>query len=74
MDKLPLSMHIDCASQDLTLVIPKFHLNVHTLTCQIAYSLNLLPGVGQTDGEGIEHGWANVNPAASMGPGTWEND
>ncbi|KAF8425033.1 hypothetical protein L210DRAFT_3421490 [Boletus edulis BED1] len=74
MDTLPPSMHADQASKDLDFVVPKFHLNAHKLACQISYSLNLLPGVGRTDGEGVERGWANINPAASstkqMGPGS----
>lgn len=74
MAKLPSSMQIDRVTKALEFVVPKFHLNAHRLACQISYSLNLLPGVGRTDGEGVERGWANINPAASstkqMGPGT----
>ncbi|KAJ7219933.1 hypothetical protein GGX14DRAFT_389351 [Mycena pura] len=33
-------------------VIPKMHIKGHTLGCQLLYSLNLVPGSGQTDGEG----------------------
>ncbi|KAF8133031.1 hypothetical protein EV363DRAFT_1397923 [Boletus edulis] len=77
MSKLPLDMHADYTSKRITFVVPKFHLNAHKTSCQVAYSLNLLPGVGRTDGEGVERGWANINPAASstkqMGPGSWRD-
>ena len=46
-------------------VIPKFHLPSHKLGCQTKFSLNLRPGAGRTDGEGIERDWANINPAAT---------
>lgn len=53
--------------------VPKFHLPAHGDRCQGPYSLNLRPGVGRTDGEGIERGWSIVNPLATMlremGPG-----
>ncbi|KAJ7633330.1 hypothetical protein DFH06DRAFT_1140041 [Mycena polygramma] len=54
-------------------VIPKMHIHAHILACQIVYSLNLKPGSGQTDGEGIERPWSNIGGIASatriMGPG-----
>ncbi|KAJ7878541.1 hypothetical protein B0H14DRAFT_3083030 [Mycena olivaceomarginata] len=41
--------------------------------CNILFSFNLTPYVGQTDGEAPERGWANTNPLATstkeMGPG-----
>ncbi|KZV81936.1 hypothetical protein EXIGLDRAFT_844184 [Exidia glandulosa HHB12029] len=53
--------------------IGKLHLPAHQKACQSKYSLNFLPGVGRTDGEGIERQWGGVNPAApstkEMGPG-----
>ncbi|KAK6966340.1 CxC2 domain-containing protein [Favolaschia claudopus] len=55
-------------------VIPKLHIHAHTLFCQLCFSLNYLPGAGQTDGEGIERPWANVGGVATstreMGPGS----
>ncbi|KAJ7813492.1 hypothetical protein B0H13DRAFT_1925396 [Mycena leptocephala] len=54
-------------------LIPKFHLPAHIEACNILYSFNLTPFVGQTDGEAPERGWANTNPLANstkeMGPG-----
>ncbi|KAJ6488184.1 hypothetical protein C8R47DRAFT_978857 [Mycena vitilis] len=55
-------------------LIPKFHLPAHIEACNILYSFNLTPYVGQTDGEAPERGWANANPLAmstkEMGPGS----
>jgi hypothetical protein len=57
----------------IAFVIPKLHIHAHTILCHILYSLNLIPGSGQTDGEGIERPWANIGGIASstriMGPG-----
>jgi len=59
---------------DVTYLVPKFHLPAHILQCQIDYSFNLVPGVGRTDGEAPERGWADTNKVASstkeMGPGS----
>ncbi|TEB19287.1 hypothetical protein FA13DRAFT_1802430 [Coprinellus micaceus] len=58
----------------LTVLIPKFHLPAHIEYCNRTYSFNLTKGVGRTDGEAPERGWARMNAAAKstaeMGPGT----
>ncbi|KAJ7734855.1 hypothetical protein B0H16DRAFT_1731613 [Mycena metata] len=58
----------------LRFVIPKLHIHAHTMACQLNFSLNLVPGSAQTDGEGIERPWANIGGVASstreMGPGS----
>jgi len=58
-------------------LIPKFHLPAHVEACNLAFSFNLTRGVGRTDGEAPERGWANINPAAQstkeMGPGSRRN-
>jgi len=55
-------------------LVPKFHLPAHVEACNLQFSFNLTKGVGRTDGEAPERGWANINPAAQstkeMGPGT----
>jgi hypothetical protein len=57
----------------MVFVIPKMHIEGHDVECGTLYSLNLIPGSGQTDGEGIERPWANIGGIASstriMGPG-----
>ncbi|KAJ6510913.1 hypothetical protein C8R45DRAFT_965557 [Mycena sanguinolenta] len=56
-----------------TFLVPKFHLPAHIEACNLKYSFNLTPHVGQTDGEAPERGWADANPLArstkEMGPG-----
>jgi hypothetical protein len=47
--------------QKICYKVPKFHLPCHQESCWGQYSLNYEPGVGQTDGEGIEHNWAWLN-------------
>ncbi|KAJ7216669.1 hypothetical protein GGX14DRAFT_359106 [Mycena pura] len=55
-------------------VIPKMHIKGHATSCQAEFSLNLVPGSGQTDGEGIERSWAAIGGAAAStrasGPGS----
>ncbi|KAJ6488920.1 hypothetical protein C8R45DRAFT_929627 [Mycena sanguinolenta] len=46
-------------------VIPKLHIHAHTLDCQVQFSLNLVPGGGQTDGKGIECPWGSIGAIAS---------
>ncbi|KAJ7713790.1 hypothetical protein B0H16DRAFT_1478367 [Mycena metata] len=57
----------------IAFVIPKLHIHSHTALCMILYSLNLIPGSSQTDGEGIERPWSNIGGIASstriMAPG-----
>ncbi|KAF7337302.1 hypothetical protein MSAN_02255400 [Mycena sanguinolenta] len=71
---LPGKMRLAIVIELLHFVIPKMHIHSHTLACQLAFSLNFLLGAGQTDGEGIEHPWANISGVASstqeMGPGS----
>lgn len=54
-------------------LVPKFHLPAHIKPCRTRFSFNYTPGVGRTDGEAPERGWAEVNPLAAstreMGPG-----
>ncbi|KAF9017820.1 hypothetical protein BDZ89DRAFT_1140448 [Hymenopellis radicata] len=58
----------------ITYLIPKFHLPAHIAPCRYLYSFNYTPGVGRTDGEAPERGWAASNGAAAstkeMGPGS----
>ncbi|KAJ7901050.1 hypothetical protein B0H14DRAFT_3422958 [Mycena olivaceomarginata] len=58
-------------------VIPKLHIKGHKIPCQDKYSLELVPGSAQTDGEGIERPWAHIGGVGSstkeMGPGSRED-
>jgi hypothetical protein len=64
-------------SLELTTLVPKFHLEAHTVKCHARYSFNYAIGVGRTDGEGVERNWSLLNGIASsvslMGPGArWD--
>ncbi|KAL0567221.1 hypothetical protein V5O48_014767 [Marasmius crinis-equi] len=53
--------------------VPKLHIQGHIRKCQEEFAFHLLPGTGQTDGEGIERHWASLGPVATStketGPG-----
>ncbi|KAJ6484707.1 hypothetical protein C8R45DRAFT_1147586 [Mycena sanguinolenta] len=61
----------------ITFLVPKFHLPAHIEQCNIDFSFNLTPFVGQTDGEAPERGWADANRLANStsisGPGAWRD-
>ncbi|KAJ7446857.1 hypothetical protein B0H11DRAFT_1745318 [Mycena galericulata] len=73
LKKLPPLVRIAIILEMFRFVIPKMHIHAHTLKCQILFSLNLVPGSGQTDGEGIERPWASIGAIATStrvsGPG-----
>ncbi|KAJ8699112.1 hypothetical protein PTI98_002265 [Pleurotus ostreatus] len=73
LQKLPPLVRLKIASNAIRFAIPKLHIHGHTQFCQRTYSLNYLPGVGRTDGEGIERPWANIvatsTSTRAMGPG-----
>ncbi|KAJ7705144.1 hypothetical protein B0H16DRAFT_1747395 [Mycena metata] len=77
LKKLPPLVRLHLAMELMCFVIPKMHIHSHTLICQLLFSLNLVPGSAQTDGEGIERPWANIGGVASstreMGPGSRED-
>ncbi|KAF9516207.1 hypothetical protein BS47DRAFT_1371801 [Hydnum rufescens UP504] len=64
-DILPAHIQVDCLTKSMWYIIPKFHMNGHHKKCHLTFSLNLLPGSGQTDGEGVEHDWEIMNSAAN---------
>ncbi|KAK7434738.1 hypothetical protein VKT23_020034 [Stygiomarasmius scandens] len=74
METMPELVQVDTDQRSMEFVIPKLHIHGHNLKCQLNFSLNYTPGVGRTDGEGIERPWANIGPVATstreMGPGT----
>jgi hypothetical protein len=61
----------------LRFVIPKMHIKGHLADCQVQYSLDLVPGSAETDGEAIERPWAHISGVATstreMGPGSRED-
>ncbi|KAJ7188443.1 hypothetical protein C8R46DRAFT_1205599 [Mycena filopes] len=65
LQKLPNLIRVSIILQLFRFVIPKMHIHAHTMDCQVKFSLNLVPGSGQTDGEGIEHPWASIGAIAT---------
>ena len=69
---LPDSLRLP-SSISLMFIVPKFHLPAHIPKCHGPFSFNYAPGVGRTDGEGVERNWSTLNgiaPSVSMmGPG-----
>ncbi|KAG1719215.1 hypothetical protein EDB19DRAFT_1648528, partial [Suillus lakei] len=74
LDSMPPNLWFDREKKHLRFFVPKFHLNAHVPTCQTRFSFNYSKGVGRTDGEASERGWANINQVATstkeMGPGS----
>lgn len=72
--EFPPHLQIELPEGELRLVIPKFHFNGHNEQGHNQYNLNLVRGVGRTDGEEPERGWARnqgtANSTREMGPGS----
>ncbi|KAL0564368.1 hypothetical protein V5O48_017677 [Marasmius crinis-equi] len=66
-------MQMEICEDHWQFVVPKLHIQGHRRPCQERFSLHLLPGAGQTDGEGIERQWASLGPIGTctkeQGPG-----
>lgn len=74
IEDFPAEMHLDQTKIDeIRVAIPKKHYRVHGPN-HSHFSLNYLPRVGRTYGEGIETQWGVLNPLAlstrEMSPGT----
>lgn len=74
LDSMPPNLQFDREKKHIRFFVPKFHLNAHIPACQTRFSFNYSKGVGRTDGEAPERGWANINRVATstreMGPGS----
>ncbi|TDL13645.1 hypothetical protein BD410DRAFT_735067, partial [Rickenella mellea] len=74
MAEFPPIMQLQHAMSKVFHAIPKFHLPAHGPKCHSKFSLNYRRGVGRSDGEGVERGWAHINAVATstreMGPGS----
>ncbi|KAJ7436806.1 hypothetical protein B0H11DRAFT_1754347 [Mycena galericulata] len=64
MEKLPPAIRLDLTKTELQTGLPVWHASSHELDCSNKNSLSFLPGVGKSDGEGVERTWAVLNPAA----------
>ncbi|KAG6836119.1 hypothetical protein H0H93_011191 [Arthromyces matolae] len=74
MMSYPHHLHLGASIKHITFLVPKFHLAAHIEACNLLFSFRLANGVGRTDGEAPERGWANINLIAQstkeMGPGS----
>ncbi|KAK0498005.1 hypothetical protein EDD18DRAFT_1308992 [Armillaria luteobubalina] len=73
ISQYPQSLRLVQSERDILYLVPKFHLPAHVLKCHDNFSFNFSAGVGRTDGEAPERGWAATNALAAstkeMGPG-----
>lgn len=75
MSRFPHYFQFDQDDMKIIFLVPKFHLPAHIASCQTSFSFNLTRGVGRTDGEAPERGWADINPVSAqtkqMGPASY---
>jgi hypothetical protein len=62
--KLPEAVRLPTEEVKLQCGLPVWHAASHDEECQNANSLSFRPGVGKSDGEGIERVWSVLNPSA----------
>ncbi|KAJ7903966.1 hypothetical protein B0H13DRAFT_1620975 [Mycena leptocephala] len=62
--KLPEDIQLPLGSFSLQCALPVWHAASHNEECKNANSLSFKPGVGKSDGEGVERVWSVMNPAA----------
>ncbi|KAJ6488281.1 hypothetical protein C8R47DRAFT_1071998 [Mycena vitilis] len=62
--KLPEDLRKDFEAFLFQCGLPVWHASSHEAECTNRFSLSFLPGVGKTDGEGIERLWAELNAYA----------
>jgi hypothetical protein len=74
---LPSAARLSLVLTFVRFAIPKMHIKGHLRDCQTTYSLNLIPGSAETDGEAIERPWAHIGGVGTntreMGPGSRED-
>ncbi|KAJ7143232.1 hypothetical protein C8R46DRAFT_1046246 [Mycena filopes] len=77
MEKMPPHMRLPLATMQLQCALPVWHAGSHDDDCNNANSLSVKPGVGKSDGEGVERTWAVLNPVSyhtkDMGVGNRED-
>jgi hypothetical protein len=62
--KLPKDIRLPLGSLSLQCALPVWHAASHNEECKNANSLSFKPGMGKSDGEGVERVWSVMNPAA----------
>ncbi|KAJ7741465.1 hypothetical protein DFH07DRAFT_870169 [Mycena maculata] len=62
--KMPKEMRLQLDKFTYQCALPVWHAASHNDECQENNSLSFKPGVGKTDGEGVEQVWSIMNPVA----------
>ncbi|KAJ6447425.1 hypothetical protein C8R47DRAFT_1181554 [Mycena vitilis] len=62
--RLPSPMKDTLKDVKVQCALPVWHAGSHIEDCRDANSLSVKPGVGKTDGEGVERTWSVLNPAS----------
>ncbi|KAJ7431644.1 hypothetical protein B0H11DRAFT_2261644 [Mycena galericulata] len=65
MEKMPQELQLRLDEIKWQCALPVWHAASHEEECQNANSLSFKPGVGKSDGEGVERTWSILNPAAN---------
>ncbi|KAJ6503466.1 hypothetical protein C8R47DRAFT_969052 [Mycena vitilis] len=63
-EKLDPRIQLDLEKIDVQCGLPVWHAGSHEKSCEDENSLSILPGVGKSDGEGVERFWGDVGPAS----------
>ncbi|KAI0682315.1 hypothetical protein BC835DRAFT_1311595, partial [Cytidiella melzeri] len=73
LQNLPAHVQIGIPSGSIRYAIPKYHFMGHKSKNHHKFSLNVMPGVGRTNGEEIERNWSRHDATSAsvrkMGPG-----
>lgn len=74
IQQFPERLRVELPRENVRAVIPKYHIRGHQELDHSKYSLNLIPGVGLSDGEEIERNWPRHDGTQAsireMGPGS----
>jgi hypothetical protein len=62
--KMPEALRLPLDNITVQCALPVWHAASHNETCQNDNSLSFKPGVGKSDGEGVERVWSVLNPAS----------
>ncbi|KAJ7178324.1 hypothetical protein C8R43DRAFT_871505 [Mycena crocata] len=62
--KLPKKLRLPFDNFTFQCALPVWHAASHNEDCQTSNSLSYKPGVGKSDGEGVERVWSVLNPAS----------
>ncbi|KAJ7432735.1 hypothetical protein FB451DRAFT_1155630 [Mycena latifolia] len=63
-ERLPKNVRLPLKDVQIQYGLPVWHAGSHNEDCRNANSLSLKPGVGKSDGEGVERVWSVLNPIA----------